>query len=355
MYLSLLEIFDLFIRFSTIGQLSILSIYALSKGCNLKTVLASAVAVCICSYILLTTPIPDQYYGVIRGVLLLFTEILPYILWCFALVLLKDEFSPGNWPQWIKVSLVLTLFWFTYFFGYLQGRGLFHQINHVIQLLPLFHIIYIAIKGLADDLVNSRRKIRIIFIISICIYFFGILLLELAGSSLKYSSAFSAINASLVLLSTSVFSWVYFNESLEEGVALINKAEEVENKKETASKAVIPLIYRNNHQELCQLMQDGFYTEAQLTIKVLASKLSMPEHQLRELINKHLDFRNFSDFLNSYRLPNACAQLSDVANIRKPILTIALELGYGSIATFNRAFKLKTGKTPKEYRSDFQK
>ena len=77
--------------------------------------------------------------------------------------------------------------------------------------------------------------------------------------------------------------------------------------------------------------------------------------QRRELINKHLGFRNFSGFLNSYRLPIACSQLEDLTNIRKPILTIALELGYGSIATFNRAFKAKTGKTPKEYRSQFQK
>jgi AraC-like DNA-binding protein len=115
------------------------------------------------------------------------------------------------------------------------------------------------------------------------------------------------------------------------------------------------LVFKNTNEKLGQLMLDGFYQETQLSIKQLANKLKTPEHQLRELINKHLGFRNFSDFLSSYRIPAACAQFEDIAHIRKPILTIALELGYGSIATFNRTFKAQKGMTPKEYRSKFQK
>jgi AraC-like DNA-binding protein len=33
-----------------------------------------------------------------------------------------------------------------------------------------------------------------------------------------------------------------------------------------------------------------------------------------------------------------------------PILTIALDAGFGSIGPFNRAFKAHTGLTPSEYR-----
>jgi len=33
-----------------------------------------------------------------------------------------------------------------------------------------------------------------------------------------------------------------------------------------------------------------------------------------------------------------------------PILTIALDAGFGSIGPFNRAFKTQTGVTPTEYR-----
>ena len=93
MYLSSLDIFDLFIRFLTVGQLSLLGIYVLSKSCNLKSVLATVFAVCLCSYILLTTPIADEHYGLLRGILLFFTEIAPYILWCFALRILSIRIS----------------------------------------------------------------------------------------------------------------------------------------------------------------------------------------------------------------------------------------------------------------------
>jgi AraC-like DNA-binding protein len=68
------------------------------------------------------------------------------------------------------------------------------------------------------------------------------------------------------------------------------------------------------------------------------------------LINGHLGYRNFSAFLNSYRIPEAQQILSDPEQVRKPVLTLALELGYGSLGPFNRAFKVATGLTPTEYR-----
>ena len=83
---------------------------------------------------------------------------------------------------------------------------------------------------------------------------------------------------------------------------------------------------------------------------VLAERLDYPEHQLRRLINGHMGYRNFSAFLNSYRIEDAKRQLADPGFARTPVLTIALDLGYGSLGPFNRAFKAQTGMTPTEYR-----
>lgn len=70
--------------------------------------------------------------------------------------------------------------------------------------------------------------------------------------------------------------------------------------------------------------------------------------QLRESINQHLGYRNFNDFLNHYRIDEAAQRL-----LRQdlPILSIALDAGYGSIGPFNRAFKQLKGFTPSEYRA----
>jgi len=96
--------------------------------------------------------------------------------------------------------------------------------------------------------------------------------------------------------------------------------------------------------------QDFYYRQVDLTIKSLSDHLTIPEHQLRRLINQHLGYRNFNDYLNRYRVRDAAKRLSDPKLVRTPILTIAIESGYGSLTTFNKAFKTLKTMTPSEFR-----
>jgi AraC-like DNA-binding protein len=68
---------------------------------------------------------------------------------------------------------------------------------------------------------------------------------------------------------------------------------------------------------------------------------------VRRAINGHLGHRNFNEFLHGYRLSEAAARL--LSHPRLPILTIALDDGYGSIGPFNRGFRARFGMTPSEY------
>ncbi len=92
------------------------------------------------------------------------------------------------------------------------------------------------------------------------------------------------------------------------------------------------------------------YRQEGLTIGVLAVRLGMPEYRLRTLINDRLGHRNFNAFLNRYRLDEAKAALGDASQAEVPLLTIALDAGFQSLAPFNRAFKADTGLTPTEFR-----
>jgi AraC-like DNA-binding protein len=92
------------------------------------------------------------------------------------------------------------------------------------------------------------------------------------------------------------------------------------------------------------------YREEGLTISALAERVRIPEHRLRRLINGGLGFRNYAAFLNARRIAEAKERLADPAQARTPILTLALDLGYGSVGPFNRAFKDATGLTPTEFR-----
>ncbi len=102
-------------------------------------------------------------------------------------------------------------------------------------------------------------------------------------------------------------------------------------------------------EELGQSMtQARAYRRAGLSLADLAQTMRIPEPALRELINQHLGYRNFNDFLHHHRLREATERLS---HEDLPILTIALECGYGSIGPFNRAFKQRMGVTPTEFRA----
>jgi len=102
--------------------------------------------------------------------------------------------------------------------------------------------------------------------------------------------------------------------------------------------------------KLLGMMDDGYYRETGLTISMLAQSLDYPEHRVRRLINGHLGYRNYSAFLNSYRIAAAMEQLADPEFARTPVLTIALDLGYASLGPFNRAFKDVAGMTPTDFR-----
>ncbi len=95
---------------------------------------------------------------------------------------------------------------------------------------------------------------------------------------------------------------------------------------------------------------DRAYRQDGLTIAQLADRLGLQEYRLRRLINQALGYRNFNSFLNVYRIADAKAALADPTQAAVPVLTIALDSGFGSLGPFNRAFKAETGLTPTEFR-----
>lgn len=99
---------------------------------------------------------------------------------------------------------------------------------------------------------------------------------------------------------------------------------------------------------LRSMTEERAYRLEGLTVASLAARLGMGEAALRSLINQQLGYRNFNDFLHHHRLQDAAARL---ATEDLPVLTIALECGYGSIGPFNRAFRQRFGMTPTEYRA----
>ena len=92
------------------------------------------------------------------------------------------------------------------------------------------------------------------------------------------------------------------------------------------------------------------YRTDDLTVALLALKLGVPEYRLRRHINLRLGHRNFNAYVNGLRLAEAQALLADPAQRELSVLAVALQVGFGSIGPFNRAFKAATGLTPSDFR-----
>lgn len=96
------------------------------------------------------------------------------------------------------------------------------------------------------------------------------------------------------------------------------------------------------------------YLAEDLSLKMLAHQLNTNSKYLSFLINKEYDC-NFSSFINSFRIKEAQAFLSDTAYNIYTIESIAKMTGFKSKSAFNSAFKKETNLTPSKFKSINQK
>lgn len=99
------------------------------------------------------------------------------------------------------------------------------------------------------------------------------------------------------------------------------------------------------------IMLEGFYRRENLTLKDLSTALEVPEYKIRAAINKELGYRNFNEFINEYRIKEAAKRLRDEPET--PISNIALDVGYRTLSSFNRAFRKEKNTTPTAFREGY--
>jgi AraC-like DNA-binding protein len=209
-----------------------------------------------------------------------------------------------------------------------------------------------ALAGRATDLVEGRRRLRVWYAIVTALY--GVLIV---ASEWLWPGGLSAAPLSLanaIGLMGFIFLFAVLG-SLPSGEPLVpvpvqgRQTRPLPNDAPQAPPPTGPDA--KQLAALRELIDHGkIYREPDLSVASLSQKLDIPERRLRHLINQQLGHRNFSAFINGYRLAEAEAALGDPAQAAVPILTIALDAGFGSIGPFNRAFKAHTGLTPTEYR-----
>ncbi len=337
----MIEEWDLNVRFISIGAcLMLLALLATGEARRDIRISLIGLVICVIAYLLNSTPLtaPETLVDPWVDLLSLFA---PFWIWIFARRLFERE------PQRriaIAAVIALVVFWFMGNFFTAPQVFAFYAI-HIVSLALIIDLVRVALGGRDDDLIEKRRTIRLLLPLLVAAQAGGILVFEMFVGPMLTLPWIQLANALLILLL-----------ALFVGVALLQTDSQLlveSNADLLAADQVAPDLSPAEtvlHDKLIGAMEVGYYREPGLTIASLAAHLDTPEHRLRALINQRLGHRNFSAFLNLYRVEEAKAILADRERVDLPVLTIAMDLGYNSLPTFNRAFRGETGTTPSDFR-----
>ena len=94
--------------------------------------------------------------------------------------------------------------------------------------------------------------------------------------------------------------------------------------------------------------KDKLYLEPTLQLQTVATHLGIPAKTVSHVLNHHQG-KSFNEFVNEYRVGEVTRRLLEPTSAHLTIAGLALECGFNSQATFQRAFKNSTGVSPKEY------
>ncbi len=266
--------------------------------------------------------------------------------------LFRDGGAPGRWPLAIPFLLVTFTMpgdYGRYGLGLLGGHP---ELSETLLLagragavLLILAACWLAVAHWRADLVEQRRRIRAGFVAVLGTAFVAMAASEfIFGADGAPLAVLVAAHAALLALAFAAVLFIAggaFSELLPE----------------TPARAALKVVKASGAEAaLAQRIVGEMHTRElwkreRLGIADLARELGTQEYRLRRAINRHLGYRNFNEFLHDYRLQAAAARLVDAAQDHLPVLSIALDCGYGSIGPFNRAFKARFGVTPTQYRN----
>ncbi|MBZ0247588.1 MAG: helix-turn-helix domain-containing protein [Cyclobacteriaceae bacterium] len=266
---------------------------------------------------------------------------IPVFFWLLARAIFDDHFV-FRWSLiiWFLIILIPHLNFFVgEFIPWTGFRQITSIVAHLMSLGFVLAGLYTALRTRHGDLVDSRIRFRNVFLSGTAALIGVTLIVELIPIHRDTIIVLQVLQRLGIFVITLFF--LLSNFGLHSGFFF----REVPKPKPPSAED--PQL----STKLQALMEEQkVYKKEGLTIGLLAELMAVQEYRLRRLINGQLGFRNFNDFLNQYRVNEACEILSDPAQARKTILEIAYDLGYQSIGPFNKAFKDLKGTTPTAYR-----
>ena len=329
------------------GALSLLLLWSWILIRDHRSELAARLAVrmnfAIASYLLVTSGLR----GAPEPLILTFAmaaQATPGLFWLFAKAWFNDE-KRVSLPSvgWVVVSLINSLIMINTF----EQGGIVNEISGVFFRVAMLSFAAAALwevwRSREGDLIEARRKIRPRLVAAVAIYVVVIACAEVAAHN-----GFAQHSLVRTVGSPIIFIVLAFCAAM-----LGMRQPELFGPNNSKAKP-IPAVNGDDalvSKLLTHMASELPHRDETMSIAKLAAQLGEQEYRLRRAINRAMGYRNFASFLNGYRLAEVKAALADPAQESVPIITIALDAGFGSLGPFNRAFRDAEGMTPSEYRA----
>jgi AraC-like DNA-binding protein len=335
------------LRFLTAGCVILIVIILLrSRASSHQKLPVTVFTICVLGYLLVDWD-PLREYSAFYFFLVLAIS-LPFAFWILSQSLFNDKFHMRRWLVLVWTGFILiqlTLFGIT-------NEGLLGEQKDIIRAasisqhaLPLLFVVLSivqAARGRDADLIDARMRFRSTFILLTAGLIILTLLTEIAFQGVEVPKNLEL--SQKLFITGLAFFFASHRLTFRPGFFLNLKTSHplTVPKPGVDNKILAKLIDLMDHQE-------HWRTEG-LTIRQLSETMQVKEYKLRNTINQYLGFRNFNDYLHSYRIAEARRLLADPEKKDMTILEIAYDMGYRSVAPFNKAFKQITKLTPTDWR-----
>ncbi|HKX99163.1 MAG TPA: helix-turn-helix domain-containing protein [Steroidobacteraceae bacterium] len=314
-------------------------------------VLGALSALAVAAFVVTSARGSDDWLGPATAPLTALCVAKAALFWLFARGLFSDEFRVSArhlavvaatvaWGLWQQLVLMPRVQQGLASPAEQLAAGGFELWVVVLALLALNE----AWRGLAVDLLERRRRLRILVVTGIAGFLLAAVVVQTYNLVQGTVTPTILVNANLVLITTAVVAALWH-------LLQLRTESWLEPEPAVASPWQLGVLESKVLEALQrEIAERHVYREEGLTIGLLAARLRTREQVLRRVINKGLGYRNFNDFLHALRIREACERLRRAEDARLPVLSIALGVGYGSIGPFNRAFKARMGMTPTQFR-----
>jgi AraC-like DNA-binding protein len=289
---------------------------------------------------------------------------IPALYWALARLVFMDSTIWGRTERWVMggywlISVLFLAADFVWKFVLQRAHLGLMTVPLVLQISLSLWTLYIIVESWRSDLMEPRRRLRLVAATLIGAYTLFALIFELTGiNQTREASALLVHTASIAVMGLvgmlmlaeirldNLYHWA------SDAPTAYSDTPSVELSAASQPAPVAESVPGIEDWETCltRIRDERLYTLENMTIAKLAELLAVPEYRLRGQIVQSTPFKNFNQFLNYFRIDEAARRLRSDQDAHLPILSIALDVGFRSLPSFNRSFKDHYQMTPSEYR-----